>query len=106
ALAAGGSPMAAVEVPVTCAPARTGRPRVSLTMIVKDEEANLPACLQSVADLVDEVIVVDTGSTDATVAVAQRLGARVHHFPWVDSFAAARNESLQHATGEWVLWLD
>src|SRR5262249_12474244 len=83
-----------------------GRPRVSLTMIVRNEEANLPACLTSAADLVDELIVVDTGSTDGTKAVANRFGARVHDFPWVDSFAAARNESLRHATGDWIFWLD
>ncbi len=82
------------------------RPKVSLTMIVKNEEENLGACLASVADLVDELIVVDTGSTDRTVEIARRLGARVFHFPWVDSFAAARNEALQHATGEWVFWMD
>jgi GT2 family glycosyltransferase/predicted Zn-dependent protease len=83
-----------------------GRLRVSLCMIVKNEEANLPACLESVADLVDEIIVVDTGSTDRTKEVASRFGARVFDFPWVDSFAAARNESLRHATGDWILWLD
>src|SRR5205085_5670121 len=75
-------------------------------MIVKNEERNLGDCLGTVIDLVDEVVVVDTGSTDRTVEIAERLGARVFHFPWVDSFAAARNESLRHATGDWVLWLD
>jgi tetratricopeptide (TPR) repeat protein len=75
-------------------------------MIVKNEEVNLPDCLRSVSDLVDEVVVVDTGSTDRTRAVAAELGARVFEFAWVDSFAAARNESLRHATGQWVLWLD
>ena len=58
------------------------------------------------ADLVDEIVVVDTGSTDATAAVASRFGARVYPFPWVDSFAAARNESLRHARGDWIFWLD
>jgi glycosyltransferase involved in cell wall biosynthesis/tetratricopeptide (TPR) repeat protein len=82
------------------------KPHVSLTMIVKNEAHNLPTCLGSVADLVDEIIVVDTGSTDDTVAVAERHGARVFHFPWVDSFAAARNETLRHARGEWVFWMD
>jgi glycosyltransferase involved in cell wall biosynthesis/tetratricopeptide (TPR) repeat protein len=85
---------------------RSDHATVSLTMIVKNEEHNLPACLDSVADLVDEVIVVDTGSTDATVDVAKRRGAKVFHFPWVDSFAAARNEALRHATGQWILWMD
>jgi hypothetical protein len=75
-------------------------------MIVKDEEANLPRCLASAADLVHEVIVVDTGSTDRTRELARSFGARVFDFPWKDSFAAARNESLRHATGDWIFWLD
>jgi glycosyltransferase involved in cell wall biosynthesis len=81
-------------------------PRVSLCMIVKNEEAHLAGCLESAADLVHEIIVVDTGSTDRTREVASRFGARLFDFPWVDSFAAARNESLRHATGEWIFWLD
>jgi glycosyltransferase involved in cell wall biosynthesis/SAM-dependent methyltransferase len=79
---------------------------VSLCMIVKNEEGNLSSCLGSVADLVDEMVVIDTGSTDGTRAVAAGFGARVFDFPWADSFAAARNESLRHARGEWVFWLD
>jgi glycosyltransferase involved in cell wall biosynthesis len=75
-------------------------------MIVKNEEANLPACLASAADLVDEVIVVDTGSTDRTREIAVNAGARVIDFAWIDSFAAARNESLRDATGDWIFWLD
>ena len=81
-------------------------PRVSLTMIVRDEEGNLPACLSSVAGLVDEIVVVDTGSSDGTPAVAQSFGARVFDFPWCDDFAAARNEALKHASGDWAFWLD
>ena len=73
--------------------------RVSLCVIVKNEEENLPGCLGSAADLVDEVVVVDTGSTDRTKEVAARFGAKVFDFPWVDSFCAGRNESLAHATG-------
>jgi GT2 family glycosyltransferase/predicted Zn-dependent protease len=94
--------------PTAVVPAGTGtaRPRVSLCMIVKNEEDNLPACLGSAADLVDEIVVVDTGSADGTKGVAARFGARVFDFPWVDSFAAARNECLRHATGEWIFWLD
>jgi glycosyltransferase involved in cell wall biosynthesis/thioredoxin-like negative regulator of GroEL len=75
-------------------------------MIVKDEEANLPACLESAADLFDEIIVVDTGSADRTREVAARAGAKVVDFPWRDDFAAARNAALEHAMGEWVFWLD
>jgi GT2 family glycosyltransferase/tetratricopeptide (TPR) repeat protein len=78
----------------------------ALTMIVKNEETRLPACLESAGDLFDEVIVVDTGSTDNTKEVALRYGARVYDFPWVDSFAAARNEALRHATARWIMWLD
>jgi tetratricopeptide (TPR) repeat protein len=75
-------------------------------MIVKNEEKNLAACLGPVVSLFDEIIVVDTGSTDQTKTSARRFGAKVFDFAWVDSFAAARNESLQHATGEWIFWLD
>ncbi len=75
-------------------------------MIVRDEESNLAECLATVVDLVGEVVVVDTGSTDRTREVAARFGARVFEFPWVDDFAAARNESIAHATGEWIFWLD
>jgi glycosyltransferase involved in cell wall biosynthesis len=82
------------------------RPRVSLCMIVNNEEAHLAECLGSAADLVDEIVVIDTGSTDATAAVAARFGARVYPFSWVDSFAEARNESLRHAHGDWIFWLD
>jgi glycosyltransferase involved in cell wall biosynthesis len=81
-------------------------PKVSLCLIVKNEEAHLPACLASAADLVDEIILVDTGSTDATKEVAARFNARIYDFPWINNFAAARNESLRHATGDWIFWLD
>ncbi len=75
-------------------------------MIVKDEEARLPSCLQSVDGLVDEIIIVDTGSTDSTVSIAQSFGAKIYHFPWIQDFAAARNEALKHCTGKWILYLD
>jgi glycosyltransferase involved in cell wall biosynthesis len=79
---------------------------VSLCMIVRNEEVNLDACLASAVGLTDDIVVVDTGSTDETKAVAQWRGARVFDFPWCDDFAAARNESVRHATGDWILWLD
>src|SRR5438034_11627278 len=82
------------------------RPLLSLTMIVKNEEENLGRCLASVSGIADELIVVDTGSTDRTVEIARQHGAQVYHFKWCDDFAAARNVSLQHATGRWCLHLD
>ncbi len=75
-------------------------------MIVRNESANLPRCLASVKDAVDELVVVDTGSTDDTPAVAAGFGARVWHFVWRDDFALARNAALEHATGDWILHLD
>jgi len=86
--------------------APTERPKVSLTMIVRNEEANLPACLESACDLFDEIVIVDTGSTDHTVEIARSFGARVFDFVWVDDFAAARNSSLARATGDYAFWLD
>ena len=80
--------------------------RLSVAMIVRDTAESLPATLESVAALADEVVVLDTGSIDATADVARRHGAVVHRAAWQDSFAAARNECLQHVTGDWVLWLD
>ncbi len=81
-------------------------PSVSLCMIVKNEEDNLADCLRSVGDFPSEIIVVDTGSTDRTVEIAASLGAKVYHFSWVNDFAAARNESIRHATGDWIFWMD
>jgi tetratricopeptide (TPR) repeat protein len=81
-------------------------PKVSLTMIVRDEEKNLGPCLAAVVDLVDEVVVVDTGSRDGTRDIAEHFGATVSTFPWCDDFAAARNAALDRAHGEWILVLD
>ncbi len=75
-------------------------------MIVKNEARALDRCLESVKDWVGEMVVVDTGSTDATVAIALSHGARVSHFPWCDDFSAARNAALDQTTREWVLVLD
>ncbi len=80
--------------------------KLSLCMIVKDEEKNLPQCLKHIKDVVDEIIVVDTGSKDNTPSIAQQLGAKVYHFKWCDDFSAARNESLRHAKGDYIIYLD
>lgn len=80
--------------------------RVSLCMIVRNEEGNLGDCLKPVRHLFDEVIVVDTGSTDRTVEIAESLGARVISSPWQDDFSLARNAGVAAATGDWIFWLD
>jgi glycosyltransferase involved in cell wall biosynthesis len=81
-------------------------PRISLCMIVKNEERVLGDCLKSIRAYVDEIILVDTGSTDRTVEIAKEAGAKVFFFEWCDDFSAARNVSLSHATGDWILWMD
>ena len=75
-------------------------------MIVRNEALQLPGCLDSLAYLAPEFIIVDTGSDDGTVKIAESYGAKVFHFDWIDDFSAARNESLIHATGDWRLWVD
>ena len=79
---------------------------LSLSMIVRDEAERLEACLRSVQGFVDEMVVVDTGSSDATIAIAERLGASVHLIDWPGDFAPARNQALQWVSGDWVLVLD
>ncbi len=81
-------------------------PSVSVCMIVRDEEATLARCLNSLGDLASQLVVVDTGSQDRTVEIARSFGAEVYRFQWVDDFSAARNESLRYARGEWIFWLD
>ena len=80
--------------------------KLSFCMIVKNEEASLPQCLNSVKDVVDEMVVLDTGSTDKTVEIAKEFGAKVYHFEWCNDLSAARNESLKYVQGDWVLVLD
>lgn len=82
------------------------KPSLSLCMIVRDEEQWLESCLQSVQSIVDEIVIVDTGSIDATKAIAQNYGAKIYDWEWQDDFAAARNVSLEKATGDWILVLD
>lgn len=82
------------------------RPRLAVCMIAKNEAEFIVGAIESVTGLADEIIVVDTGSTDDTVALARGAGARVEFFPWVGDFSAARNASLSYATADWVLCLD
>ncbi|SFX69304.1 Glycosyl transferase family 2 [Thermoactinomyces sp. DSM 45891] len=79
---------------------------ISLCMIVKNEEKNLENCLSSVKDLVDEIVIVDTGSTDRTKEIARKWTDRVYDFEWINDFSAARNASFQYATKDYIFWLD
>lgn len=89
---------------------RTYRPyeKVSAVLIARNEEDNIGRCLKSVRPVVDEIIVVDTGSDDDTVRIAQKLGAQIFHHPWEEDFSTARNQSLSHVAKDssWVLWID
>ena len=79
---------------------------VSAALIVRNEEFFLPDCLASLKGRVDEIVVVDTGSTDRTCDIATKAGAKVLDFPWVNDFAVARNAGLDHVTSSWVLYID
>lgn len=81
-------------------------PTVSLCMIVKDEEMHIARCLESVADLVDEIIVVDTGSSDRTVEIASQYTTNIYFYPWREDFSEARNYSFSKASMEFCMWMD
>ncbi len=97
-------PAVASEVPP--APWAGRAPKVTLCMIARDEERFLDECLRRASGAFDELVLVDTGSTDRTVEIARSYGAKVVHDPWRDDFAAPRNRGLEAATGDWVLVLD
>ncbi|GJQ23667.1 MAG: hypothetical protein HBSAPP01_14570 [Candidatus Brocadia sapporoensis] len=80
--------------------------QLSACLIVKNEALLLPYCLESITPVVDEIIVVDTGSTDETIKIAKKYCAQVYQFSWTEDFSAARNISLMHASGEWILYID
>lgn len=82
------------------------RPTVTASLIVRNEAGFLPGCLASLRGRVDEIVIVDTGSTDATVALAKDAGARVLHDKWADDFATPRNLGLDAATSDWILYID
>ncbi|ASV68548.1 MULTISPECIES: glycosyltransferase family 2 protein [Cytobacillus] len=79
---------------------------ISLCMIVRNEEEVLAECLKSVSDLCDEIIIVDTGSTDETEKIAKEFTEHLFHYEWTDDFAAARNYAFEQATQDYILWLD
>ncbi|MGA2837872.1 MAG: glycosyltransferase [Acidimicrobiales bacterium] len=85
---------------------RSRRRQLSVCMIVKDEAAQVGAAIDSVRAVADEIVVIDTGSTDGTADIAAAHGATVHHRPWTGSFAVARNEAIDCATRDWILMLD
>jgi hypothetical protein len=93
-----------LEIQVVVTPRR--ELRVTASLIVRNEEAFLPGCLASLDKLIDDVVVVDTGSTDATRAIAQSFGARVVEFAWTGNFAAARNRGLEEISSGWILYID
>ncbi len=84
----------------------SANPALSVCLIVRDEERTLPRCLQSVKPVANELVIVDTGSQDNTVSIAEDFGAKVFHFDWCEDFAAARNQSLKRAVGDWILQID
>jgi len=93
------------KIPVRGSKKKSGG-RISLCMITRDEECFLAQCLNSVNPLVDEIIVVDTGSTDRTVDIAGSYGAKIYHHAWEGDFSKHRNQSISYATGEWILIMD
>lgn len=87
-------------------PLHPDRPLLSVAMIARDEEQQIWRSLASVKGLADEIILVDTGSQDATVAIAREHGAQIYHRAWDDDFSAARNAAVTRCSGRWILWLD
>lgn len=81
-------------------------PRLTLSMIVKNEEKYIKDCLESVKNIADEIVIVDTGSTDNTIKISESYGAKVYSFEWVNDFSAARNYALGKSTGDWILYVD
>jgi glycosyltransferase involved in cell wall biosynthesis len=84
----------------------TDHPKITLAMMVRNEEAHLGRCLEAMKGHVDDIVIVDTGSTDKTVEIAKSYGAKVYHHPWEDSFSIGRNHVISHVETEWLLQLD
>lgn len=80
--------------------------KLSACLIVKNEERNIKRCIESFKTVVDEIIVVDTGSEDTTIEIAKKLGGKIYHYKWENDFSKARNYALDKATGDWIIFLD
>lgn len=80
--------------------------KISLCVICKNEEKTIARCIQSVKEMVDEIVIVDTGSTDSTMEVAKKEGAKLYQIAWENDFAKARNYAIDKATGDWIIFLD
>jgi glycosyltransferase involved in cell wall biosynthesis/FMN phosphatase YigB (HAD superfamily)/tetratricopeptide (TPR) repeat protein len=104
----GGSRPHWLQLPRAVGPGPCGgaKPRLTVCLIARNEERFIGQCLESVRGVADQIVVVDTGSTDWTKQIAERFGAEVYDFAWCDDFSAARNAALERATGDWVLMLD
>lgn len=95
-----------LQLPDAMEKAKSKTQSLSVCLIVKNEEKFLAQCLKSVREIAQQLIVVDTGSTDRTVEIAKEFGAEIYSHTWNDDFSAARNAALEHATGDWILVLD
>jgi len=82
------------------------RQTLSICMIVKNEEEFIEGALESVQDIADQIVILDTGSTDGTIKIAKKYDTEIHYFEWQDDFSAARNESIKYAEEDWILWID
>lgn len=86
--------------------AQCNHPLLTVCMIARNEEGNLPSCLEAIRGLADEIVLVDTGSSDGTREIARSFGARVYESGWHADFAAPRNVAARHARGQWILAID
>ena len=108
----GSSAIALPELPRALAPSNPApclphpASRLTVCLITKNEEQFIGQCLESIRPIADQIVLVDTGSTDWTTSIAGRFGAEIYKFKWCDDFSAARNAALEKATGDWVLMLD
>lgn len=93
-------------VPVFMSDSKVEPIRLSVTMIMRDEEKHIARCLESIKDIADEIIIVDTGSTDKSVEIAKSFGAKIYYHPWQNDFSLHRNQAIGYATGDWLLQID